>query len=45
MNKYKLIIIVCFFSLTIFLPKVNALIKGYSLLGKVVCLDSGHGGT
>lgn len=44
MNKYKLLIIICFFFLTLFLPKVTATIKGYSLIGKVICLDSGHGG-
>ena len=44
MNKYKLIIILCFFFLTLFLPKTNATINGYSLIGKVICIDSGHGG-
>lgn len=44
MNKYKLLIILCFFFLTLFLPKVTAIINGYSLMGKVICIDSGHGG-
>ena len=44
MNKYKLLIIICFFFLTMFLPKVTATIKGYTLMGKIICLDSGHGG-
>ena len=44
MNKYKLLIIICFFIMSLLLPKVSATIKGYSLTGKVICLDSGHGG-
>jgi len=44
MNKYKLLIIICFFFLTFFLPRVTASINGYILMGKVICLDSGHGG-
>lgn len=44
MNKYKLLIILCFFFLTTFLPNVKAWINDYSLIGKVICLDSGHGG-
>lgn len=44
MNKYKLFIIICFFVISSFLPKVNATIKGYNLSGKIICLDSGHGG-
>ena len=44
MNKYKLLIIICFFLFTILLPKVSAIINGYTLVGKTICLDSGHGG-
>lgn len=44
MNKYNLLIIICFFLLTLFLVKVNASINGYTLIGKIICLDSGHGG-
>ena len=45
MNKYKLLIIICFFILTLFLPKVTASVGNLSLLGKVIVLDAGHGGT
>lgn len=44
MNKYKLLIVICFFFLTILMPQVTATIKGYELMGKIICLDSGHGG-
>ena len=44
MNKYKLLIIICFFLLTIYLPKVTAVVKDLNLLGKVIVLDAGHGG-
>ncbi len=44
MNKYKLLMIICFFFLTLFLPRVTATINGYTLMGKIICLDSGHGG-
>ena len=44
MNKYKLLIIICFFLLTSFLPKSFAMINGYTLSEKVICIDSGHGG-
>lgn len=44
MNKYKLLILICFFFLTLFLPRVTASINGYTLIGKIICLDSGHGG-
>lgn len=44
MNKYKLLIIICFFFFISILPKASATINGYSLLGKIICLDSGHGG-
>lgn len=44
MNKYKLLIIICFFVIISVLPKVYASINGYNLAGKVICLDSGHGG-
>ena len=36
--------IMCFFVFVSFLSKVNALINGYELLGKVIFLDAGHGG-
>ena len=44
MNKYKLLIIICFFLFTIILPKVMASINDLNLLGKVIVLDAGHGG-
>ena len=44
MRQYKTLII-CLFFLSIFcLSKVNALVNDYSLLGKVIYLDAGHGG-
>lgn len=44
MNKYKLLIIICFFLFTIMLPKVTAIVNNINLLGKVIVLDAGHGG-
>lgn len=44
MNKYKLLIIICFFLFTISLPKVTAVVKDLDLLGKIIVLDAGHGG-
>lgn len=44
MNKYKLLILICFFLITITLPKVTASVNGMNLLGKVIVLDAGHGG-
>ena len=44
MNKYKLLILICFFLITITLPKVTATVNNLNLLGKVIILDSGHGG-
>ena len=44
MNKYKLLIIICFFLVTLCLPKVTATVKNLNLLGKVIILDAGHGG-
>ena len=44
MRQYKTLII-CLFFLSIFcFSKVNAIIKDYSLLGKVIYIDPGHGG-
>lgn len=45
MNKYKLLILICFFILTISLPNVTASINNLNLLGKIIVLDAGHGGT
>lgn len=44
MNKYKLLILICFFLITITLPKVTATVNSINLLGKVIVLDAGHGG-
>ena len=44
MRQYKTLII-CLFFLSIFcFSKVNAIVKDYSLLGKVIYIDPGHGG-
>ena len=45
MNKYKLLILICFFLLTISLPNVTASINNLNLLGKIIVLDAGHGVT
>ena len=44
MNKYKLLIIICFLLFTSFLPRATASIKNLNLLGKTIILDAGHGG-
>jgi len=44
MNKFKLIILICMFFSVISISKVYAIINGYSLLGKTIYLDPGHGG-
>lgn len=44
MKKYKLLIIICFFILSSFLPKATAVVKDLNLLGKTIVLDAGHGG-
>ena len=44
MNKYKLLIIICFLIITFCLPKVTATVNNLSLLGKTIVLDAGHGG-
>ena len=44
MNNYKTLIIVMFFLCIIMLGYVNAKVNNYSLLGKCIYLDAGHGG-
>lgn len=44
MNKYKLLIIICFLILTFHLPIATAKVGELNLLGKVFVLDPGHGG-
>ena len=43
-NSLPLLILICFFLITITLPKVTASVNSMNLLGKVIILDSGHGG-
>lgn len=44
MNKYKTFILIMFFLLVFCISKVDATIKDYTLLGKYIYLDAGHGG-
>ena len=44
MNKYKLIMIIFLFITIFSISKVYATINGYSLLGRIIYLDAGHGG-
>lgn len=44
MNKYKLLIIICFFLFSLCLPKVTELVKDLGLIGKTIVLDAGHQG-
>lgn len=44
MNKFKLIIIICLFISIISISKVYAIVNSYTLLGKTIYLDPGHGG-
>ena len=44
MRQYKTLMIVMFFLSVFALGKVNAIVRDYSLLGKVIYLDAGHGG-
>ena len=44
MNKYKILIIICFILLSVNLPRVTAVVKNMNLLGKTIILDAGHGG-
>lgn len=44
MNKFKLIIIICLFMSIISIYKVYAIVNNYTLLGKTIYLDPGHGG-
>ena len=44
MNKFKTIIIICTLISILSLSKVYAIINGYSLLGKTIYIDPGHGG-
>lgn len=44
MRKYKTLILVMFFLCIFCLARVNAHLKDYSLLGRCIYLDAGHGG-
>ena len=44
MNKYKTLMLVMFFILVFSLAKVHANINDYTLLGKKIYIDPGHGG-
>ncbi len=44
MNKYKLIIIIGLFLSISIISKVYANVNNYSLLGKTIYIDPGHGG-
>ena len=44
MNKFKLIIIICMLLAIISVSKVYAIVNSYTLLGKTIYIDPGHGG-
>lgn len=44
MNKYKITILILFIVCTFYISKVYSLINGYTLLGKTIYIDAGHGG-
>lgn len=44
MRGYKSLILVMFFLSVFCFSRVNAIVKDYSLLGKVIYIDPGHGG-
>lgn len=44
MNKFKTIICICMLLSIVSISKVYALISNYTLLGKIIYIDPGHGG-
>lgn len=44
MRQYKTLMLVMFFLCVFCLGRVNAYVKDYSLIGKTIYLDAGHGG-
>lgn len=44
MNKYKTIMILFFFLCILSISKTYAIINDYTLLGKTIYIDPGHGG-
>ena len=45
MREYRTLILVMFFLSVFCFSRVNAIVNDYSLLGKVIYVDPGHGGT
>ena len=43
-NKYKSLMLVMFFLCLFLMSQVNASVRNYSMLGKCIYLDAGHGG-
>ena len=44
MNKYKCLILLSIFIMVFFITKTYAIINNYTLLGKTIYIDPGHGG-
>ena len=44
MNKFKLIMLMCMFFSIVSISKVYAIVNSYTLLGKTIYIDPGHGG-
>lgn len=44
MGKYKALMLVMFFLSVFCFSRVNANVRDYSLLGRCIYLDAGHGG-
>ena len=44
MNKFKLTMLICMFLCVISISKVYAIVNSYTLLGKTIYIDPGHGG-
>ena len=44
MNKYKCLILLSFFLIIFSISKTYAIINNYTLLGKTIYIDPGHGG-
>lgn len=42
MREYKTLMIVMFFLSVFCFSRVNAIVRDYSLLGKIIYLDAGH---
>lgn len=44
MKNYKTLVLVMFFLSVFCFGRVNAIVRDYSLLGRVIYIDPGHGG-